>query len=90
MKYRRRAASNPTNPVISPAGHIRPRSGRNAIETVSGRSASTSSNITMPLSSMGARIVWRTVNAGCVYTSVVASGRTSIRRMIASPSEGTG
>ena len=57
---------------------------------VMGSVLSTSRSITAAGSSRGANSTWRTVNAGCEYVSVVASGRTCTQATMSVPSMSSG
>ena len=65
MLYACAFSSQPTSPVISPAGHISFRRGRKEPTMVRGSTLCTSSSMTMAGSSTGAKIIWRTVNPAC-------------------------
>jgi hypothetical protein len=54
-------SSNPTSPVISPAGHISFKRGRNDPTMVRGSTLWTSRSMTIAGSSTGANRIWRTV-----------------------------
>jgi hypothetical protein len=89
-KYRWCAASQPEYGVMSPAGHMRRRRGRNDAVMRIGNVVCTSSSTIAPGSSRGTKIVSRTVNAACEYVNVVASGLTSMVLITSRPAMSSG